>query len=102
MTHALADLPLFRTADPATSRAAGEGVAEHLGAIQRAVLAAYAAHGALSARQAEQLPELAAYGFSTVRKRVSELAAKGYLRATGTERASGRTPATVYACVPGR
>lgn len=92
----LADLPLWRTTDPATSKGAGQQVADGLGTIQRAVLEAYEARGPMSARQAEQLVELAAYGFSTVRKRVSELAAKGYLIAAGTETASGRTPATVY------
>jgi len=95
-TEPLAELPLFRRDDPPTSRGAAGAIEPQLGEIQRAVLAAFREHGAMSARQVEQLPIFQVYGFSTVRKRVSELAAAAYLRAVGTERESGASPCTVY------
>lgn len=96
----LAELPLFRRDDPPTSQAAATTVRPQLGEIQLAVLAAYRQHGPMSARQAEGLPEFAAYGFSTVRKRVSELGAAGFLRPCGVERESGASPCVIYEVVP--
>ena len=88
--------PAVRRRDPATSAAAAAYVRRRLTEIQRAVLTAYRNRGALSARQAERLPELASWGFSTVRKRVSELAAVGVLEPAGEEYELGPTGSTVY------
>lgn len=88
--------PGARRNDPATSKAAAAMVLADLSAIQRAVLREYRERGAMSARQAEQLGAFGAYGFSTIRKRISELAAAGYLEACGEERETARTPALVY------
>lgn len=97
------DLPVVRPAarrnDPATSKAAAAMVLADLSAIQRAVLCEYRERGAMSARQAEQLGAFGAYGFSTIRKRISELAGAGYLEPCGEERETGRTPALVYRLV---
>ena len=89
---------LARQADPATSHEAAALIATDLSALQTEVHAAFVRHGPASARQAEDWPELA-YGFSTVRKRVSELAQMGLLIAEGTETESGRAKATVYRAV---
>ena len=91
-------LPLVREHDPQTSHEAAAAIAPNLNALQEAVYAAFLERGPASARQAEQWPELA-YGFSTVRKRVSELARLGYLVAQGTETESGTAKATVYRAV---
>jgi hypothetical protein len=94
----LSDLPMFRAGDPGTSKAAAASVeAADLGKIQRLVMAMFRTHGPMSARTAEQLPEAEPYGFSTIRKRISELAAAAYLVARGTE---GHPPATVYVVNP--
>jgi len=89
---------LSRATDPATSHEAAAFIAANLNALQAEVHAAFVRHGPASARQAEDWPELA-YGFSTVRKRVSELAQMGLLIAEGTETESGRAKATVYRAV---
>ncbi len=88
--------PNVRRTDPATSRAAGAAIIADLSKIQRLVLRVYQDHGKLSARQAEKLSEFDGYGFSTIRKRISELAASEHLTSVGTETDSGRGPATVY------
>jgi hypothetical protein len=90
------EAPLVRHSDPPTSHEAAGFIAEKLNAIQQAVYAAFLERGPASARQAEAWPELRTYGFSTVRKRVSELARVGYLVEVGTETDSGHTRATVY------
>lgn len=87
--------PMARTTDPEPSHAAADVVRPHLGKIQQEVLAAYALHGPMSARQAERLPEFSNYGFSTIRKRISELHREGYLVECGTD-TDGRTPCAVY------
>ena len=89
------DPPLARQSDPATSHEAGEVVRPHLGKIQRLVLDAFTAHGSMTARTAERLPCFSDYGFSTIRKRISELAREGLLVERGVDR-SGKAPATVY------
>jgi len=86
---------MVRRSDPHTSLEAAATVTPHLSAIQGKVLDAFERHGAMSARQVEQLPEFAAYGFSTIRKRVSELAAAGLLVHDGVDR-TGRAPCTRY------
>jgi DNA-binding MarR family transcriptional regulator len=70
---------LFRQTDPETSRDAAAKVAPHLTALQARVLAAFKAHGPMTAKQAEALAEFEDLGFSTVRKRISELARAGAL-----------------------
>ena len=95
----MTDLPLFRAmarrADPDTSHAAAAVVRPELGRIQTAVLAAFSELGPMTARSAERLERFGDYGFSTIRKRISELAAEGFLQVAGTDR-SGRAPATIY------
>jgi hypothetical protein len=49
----------------------------------------------MTAREAEQLPEFESYGFSTIRKRISELATAGLLESCGVDNA-GRAPCTIY------
>lgn len=88
--------PMVRSTDPAPSAAAAAAILPDLSAIQSHVVEVYRRHGELSARQAERLLELADYGFSTVRKRISELAAAGVLVSRGVETEGGPTPATVY------
>ena len=87
--------PLARNADPDTSHEAGGVVRPHLGRIQQLVLNAYERHGPMSARTAERLPQFAEFGFSTIRKRISELAHKGLLVEAGLDE-TGRAPCTVY------
>ena len=85
---------MARRTDPATSKATAVGTAEIVTTLQLRVFKAFQQHGAMSAKQAEKLPEFGDLGFSTVRKRCSELAAIGWLRDTG-EVEDG---CTVYAC----
>lgn len=87
--------PLARARDPATSKAAAAVVEVLLTELQAKVLEAFRRRGPLTARTAERLPEFADYGFSTVRKRISELAALGCLEPAGVDR-SRRAPATIY------
>ena len=87
--------PMSRTTDPGTSEESAAVVLPHLGKIQTLVLEVFEARGQMTARTAERLPEFEAYGFSTIRKRISELAAEGYLEAVGVDR-TGKAPATIY------
>ncbi len=87
---------LARSTDPATSKQAAAAIASGLGKIQALVLEVFENRGAMSAREAEKLSEFSDYGFSTIRKRISELHQEGLLVSAGTEKTSGRTPATVY------
>ena len=85
-------LPLFATPiremarrdDPDTSKAAAIAVSDRLTELQARVLAAFQRHGRLTAKELEQLPEMEDLGFSTARKRCSELLSRGWLRKTGT------------------
>jgi len=89
---------MARHDDTATSKAAAAAVAVHLNNLQIAVLESFRTHGHMSARQVERrFPE---YGFSTVRKRVSELNQMGLILPTGTETVSGKSPCTVYVAAP--
>ena len=83
-----------RRTDPPTSHQAAAAITPHLGRIQQLVYDVYTDHGAMSARYAEKLPEFDDYGFSTIRKRISELAQMGLLQQVGFE--PGRTPAIIY------
>lgn len=93
-----AERPMSRRDDPATSKASAEVVLPSLGKIQALVLEVYRAHGPMSARVAERLREFDAYGFSTIRKRISELAAEGLLEVSGTD-TDGRAPCAIYRVV---
>lgn len=100
-THKADELPLFaaaRSSDPETSHEAADRVTEKLSKLQQRVLTAFAAFGktGATARDVEQLPIFADCGFSTVRKRVSELADAGRLEAKGK-----RDGMTVYVFVAG-
>lgn len=86
---------LARLTDPDTSHEAGGVVRPHLSYLQTFVLAVFVRRGPMTARCAERLPEFAAYGFSTIRKRISELAQLGRLQETGLDE-SGRAPCTIY------
>jgi hypothetical protein len=86
---------MFRRSDPLTSRSAAAVVLPSLNRLQVAVLEAYRAHGPMSARQAERLEEFSDYGFSTVRKRISELHQAGLLVEAGLDH-SGRAPCRIY------
>lgn len=99
-TGAAADSPLasspgVRATDPATSRSGMDAVRPVLRALQLSVLRAFADHGAMHAMACESLPAFSGYGFSTVRKRVSECAQAGLLEACGVERV-GRSSLTTY------
>ena len=100
--HGLFDAPvlkLHRASDPPSSREAARAVAPRLTELHRRVLEVMRQDGPHSARQLEKLSDFADCGFSTVRKRVSELFALGRLRAVGSETSSGKTAATVYEAV---
>lgn len=88
--------PLVRTEDPPSSRAAAAVVEPALGKIQQRVVDAFRAHGPMTARRAERLVEFEDYGFSTIRKRISELASAGVLEEVGTDD-TGRAPCAIYA-----
>lgn len=87
--------PMVRSTDPETSEAAALVVTPHLGKIQALVLEVFQTQGPMTAREAERLDCFADYGFSTIRKRISELAAEGYLMAVSVDK-SRKAPATVY------
>lgn len=95
----LARRPRSRKRDPETSKEAARLAGAHLDKLQRLVLEAYRELGPMSARTAEELERFDAYGHATIRKRVSELAAEGFLRPAGTDR-SRRAPCTIYEAVP--
>lgn len=87
--------PSVRKTDPATSAKAADAIRPALGALQEAVMAAFVQHGAMTGRDAERLPEFDDYAPSTVRKRISELAAYGLLIPCGTD-TTRRAPLTIY------
>lgn len=95
----LFDAPRVRKGDPKTSAAASDVVGVNLGALQRAVLLAYAEHGPMSGRDAERLPEFSDLSPSTIRKRISEMQQGGYLAECGVDR-SRRAPCTIYSMTP--
>lgn len=87
---------MARDADPATSHESAAVVAPALGKIQAEVLAAFRDRGRMTARACESLPEFTGYGFSTVRRRITELHRAGWLVAVGVDK-SMKSPATIYA-----
>lgn len=88
--------PMTRNDDPDTSRGAADVVRPELGKIQRLVLEVFGRHGAMTARSAERRSEFYDYGFSTIRKRISELAQAGLLVEVGVD-TTRRAPCTIYA-----
>ena len=81
---------MARRDNPETSKAAAIGIADHLTELQARVYAAVVARGPLTAKELEALPELADLGFSTARKRLSELASRSRVRWTGVIRGGCR------------
>lgn len=88
--------PAARKTDPETSKEAARVIGEKIGDAQRQVLGAFLELGPMTARQAERLARFERFGFSTVRKRISELAKLGKLTKVGVDREGGRSPATIY------
>lgn len=76
---------MVRTDDPATSVVAAETVLPKLNRLRTRVLTLIAEAGpdGLTDRELERLPEFAAYAYSTVRKRRTELYQAGYLVEAG-------------------
>jgi hypothetical protein len=64
---------LVRASDPETSRQAADRIRPKLTEPQVRVLEAYRVRGPMTARDCEALDEFRDCGFSTVRKRISEL-----------------------------
>ena len=77
---------MSRARDPETSKRADGKMRKRIGRLKIAILKAYAEHPeGLSAKQCEALPRFERCGYSTIRKRVGELARMGLLRPTGRE-----------------
>lgn len=96
-------LGMVRNSDPHTSRIAAASIWAALGRLQRVVLHQFIANfdhdgEASSAREAGQWGVFRdmRLGFSTVRKRVSELARAGLLREVGIETRLGSSPCATY------
>lgn len=112
---AVDDLPLFETPattsptgtharlhDAPTARAAAERVTRDAGklrALQARVLEAVRELGPIDGATLERLPRFAELGFSTVRKRLSELAQAGRVRAYDTITRPGRGKITRWEAV---
>jgi hypothetical protein len=90
----LRDLPMFvteirtlaRPGDPDTSKQAALAISDRLTELQQQVYQTFVAAGPMTAKECEDLPEYETWGFSTVRKRCSELLARGWLVRTGVKR----------------
>lgn len=89
-------LPMARRMDPDTSHEAAAVVQPHVSRVQQLVLDVFIKRGPMTARAAERLPEFSQYGFSTIRKRISEMHRQGQLVEIGVDR-TGRAPCAVYA-----
>jgi hypothetical protein len=81
--------PMVRNSDPSTSQETADLLRPKVGKIQMDVLRAIRKHGAMTARQAETMPVLKEYGYSTVGKRLSELHQMGLLFVTEVDRSDG-------------
>ena len=90
---------MVRKTDPQTSHEAAKIVAPHVGKTVELILSAYRRHGPMSARWAERLPEFSSYGFSTIRRRITDLHRSGQLEECGIDH-DGRAPATIYRVKP--
>lgn len=82
------DLPLFRNADPATSKQGGKDVLPRRGSQQAQLLAVYRNQPGLTDEEAGVKSGLAAKPKCCYWKRCSELRAKGLIEATGDTRLS--------------
>lgn len=89
--------PMVRRRDRKTCRVAADRVRPVLSPLRLAVLDAITAAGdaGLTDKELERLPQFAALGFSTARKRRSELYQLGYLREAGV-----RDRLTVWTITP--
>ena len=88
--------PMARRDDPDTSKETAAVVAANLGKIQVRVIQVFGKYGPMTARVAEKLDEVSDYGFSTIRKRISELYRDGKLVTVGIDRTK-KSPAMIYA-----
>jgi hypothetical protein len=77
---------MARTGDPETSKDAAARVAGRLSERQHVVLTAFAAHATLTGKELERLPVCQAWGASTARKRITELAGAPHFRLIATTR----------------
>lgn len=93
--------PRARRTDPPTSVASAAAIGQHINAVQLSIVRALeGVDVGSSARDLEQLGRFAGMAHGMVRKRVSELAATGWLEAVGVETRHGTTPATTYQLTP--
>jgi hypothetical protein len=86
---------MTRRNEMTTSQDAADVVFPQLAKIQRLVFDAFEKHGPMTARIAEKLPEFESYGYSTINKRIYELAALKVFEVCGTDR-TGRAPRSIY------
>ncbi len=86
--------PNVRASDPPGSHDAAALVAPSISETQALVVAAFVLHGPMTARTAERLSCFGAYGFSTIRKRISELQLRGVLEACPA--VGGSAPGAIY------
>lgn len=87
--------PMVRGSDPSTSRETADILRPRVGKIQLDVLRALKKYGPMTAREAEAMPVLKEYGYSTVGKRLSELHQMNLLYVTEVDRSEG-TPRSKY------
>ncbi len=90
---------MVRQSDPETSHEAAKVVAPHVGSTVELILSVYRRRGPMSARKAERLPEFSSYGFSTIRRRITDIHRSGQLEECGIDH-DGRAPATIYRVTP--
>lgn len=79
---------MVHTDDPSTSYQAAEKLMPKLHALHECVLNAFEAEGPMTDEELEELPQFAAYGPSTIRKRRSELYQAGKVTQTGKRKNS--------------
>jgi hypothetical protein len=77
--------PGHRANDHDTSIAADKAIGRKASALHGRVIEAFRARN-MTDKELERLPEFAEYGFSTIRKRRSELYQMGRIKETGTTR----------------
>lgn len=70
---------LHRKNDPQTSQQAAAKLLPTLSERQALVLDAFRERGPMTSKEAEQLPRFSTWGYSSVRKRATELERLGYL-----------------------
>lgn len=72
--------------DAETAVMAAEKLLPRLGDLQQQVLDAFRERGPMTDGECERLPRFARCGYSTIRKRCTELRQMGWLRPTGEKR----------------